>query len=126
MAINAKKTEAVGRCTRFMVMLAQTGSPPRARPRSVGIFYTAMTPHTGNGVNAVLSDVGTADVYPITGCSSAVVAVLTGRAFNIRIVQVGFVEMGSPNKALSHRRVAVAFAEAGVAVGAPSLVVRSV
>jgi hypothetical protein len=125
MAMNAKKAEAVGRRTCFIVMLAQTGSPSRARSIRVGIVYTAMTPHTGNSVNAVLSDVGTADVYRITGCSSAVVAVLTGRAFNIRIVQVGFVEMGSPNKALSHRRVAVAFAEAGVALGAPSLVVRS-
>jgi hypothetical protein len=85
-----------------------------------------MTPHTGNGVNTVLGDGGTADVYPITGCSSAAVAIVTASALNIRIVQVGFVEMASPDIALSHRRVAVAFAEAGVALGAPSLVVRSV
>jgi hypothetical protein len=85
-----------------------------------------MTPHTGNGVNTVLGDVGTADVYPITGCSSAVVTGVTTSALNIRIVQVGFVKMGSPDIALSRRRVAVAFAEAGVALGALSLVVRSV
>jgi hypothetical protein len=85
-----------------------------------------MTPHTGNGVNAVLGDVGAADVHSIAGCSSAVMAVVTASALNIRIVQVGFVEMASPDIALSRGRVAVAFAETGVALGALSLVVRSV
>jgi len=38
MAVNAKKTVAVGRRTGFVVMLAQTGSPTRALPQIVGIF----------------------------------------------------------------------------------------
>ena len=128
--MNAKKTAAVGRCTRFIVMLAQAGSPPRARPRSVGIFYTAMTPHTGNGVDTVLSGVGTADVYLIAGCSRAVVTVdatgPTSCVGDIHIIRVGIVETDSPGKALSRRRVAVVIPEAGVTLGAPSLVVRIV
>jgi hypothetical protein len=38
MAVDAKKTLAVGWRTGFVVMLAQTGSPSRARPETVGIF----------------------------------------------------------------------------------------
>jgi hypothetical protein len=38
MAVNAEKTVAVGGRTCFVVMLAQTGSPSRARPEIVGIF----------------------------------------------------------------------------------------
>jgi len=38
MAVNAKKTIAVGWCTCFVVMLAQTGSPTRARPEIIGVF----------------------------------------------------------------------------------------
>ena len=125
MAINAMKTEAVGRCTRFIVMLAQTGSPPRARPRSVGIFYTAMTPHTGNGVRAVRSGVGNAEVCHSDGCSFAAVTVVAAAA-NSRIIQVGVVETLSPGMALSRRYVAFVIPEAGVALGSLSLVVRSV
>jgi hypothetical protein len=38
MAVDAKKTIAVGWRTCFVVMLAQTGSPSRTRPKTVGIF----------------------------------------------------------------------------------------
>jgi hypothetical protein len=38
MAGDAEETVAVGRRTGFVVMLAQTGSPTRARPETVGIF----------------------------------------------------------------------------------------
>jgi hypothetical protein len=38
MAVSAKKTVAIGWRTCFVVMLAQTGSPSRARPETVGIF----------------------------------------------------------------------------------------
>jgi hypothetical protein len=125
MAMNAKKTEAVGRRTRFIVMLAQTGSPPRARPISVGIFYTAMTPHTGNGVRTVRSGVGNAEVCHSDGCSFAAVTVVAVAA-NGRIIQVGVVETTSPGIALSRRYVALVVPEAGVALGATSHVVRIV
>jgi hypothetical protein len=131
MTVTANKKIAVGWRTCIRVMLAQTGSPSRPkRPESVGIFYTAMTAHTGNGVDTVLSGVGTADVYLIAGCSRAVVTVdATGPTTcvgDIHINRVGIVETDSPGKALSRRRVAVVIPEAGVTLGAPSLVVRIV
>jgi hypothetical protein len=38
MAVNTKKTFAVGWRTFFVVMLAQTGTPSRTRPETVGIL----------------------------------------------------------------------------------------
>ncbi len=67
MAVSANKTQAVGWRTCLHVMLAQTGSPSRARPISVGIIYTAMTPHTGNEVRTVHSGVGLAELYHSDG-----------------------------------------------------------
>jgi hypothetical protein len=128
MAGTAKKTTAVGWHTCIRVMLAQTGAPSRAVTwrDTVGIAQTAVTPHTGNGVFTVLTDCRTADVHPITGGSSAVVTGVTASALNIRIIQVDFVEIVRPDNALSHRRVAGAFAETGVALGALPLIVRSI
>jgi len=126
MAVVAKITRAIGWHTCFHVMLAQTGSPSRARGRqdTVGIVETAMTPHAGNVVDIVLSVAGAAEVYRSTGCSSAVVTGAT--AAKTQIIHVGIVETGSPGMALSRRRVAAVIPEAGVALGALSLVVRSV
>ncbi len=125
MTINAIKAEAVGRCTCFIVMLAQTGSPPRAWPRSVGIFYTAVAPHTGNEVRTVRSGVGNAEVCHSDGCSFAAVTVVATAA-NSRIIQVGVVETLSPGMALSRRHVAFVIPEAGVTLAAASHVVRIV
>jgi hypothetical protein len=122
---SAKKTVAVSRRTRVDVMLAQTGSPPRASPQIVFIFQAAVTPHTGNGVDAILSGGRTAEVYRPTLGSSAAVTVVTA-AFDIRIAQMGCVEAVPPGPALGHRGVVVVVPEAGVTLGAASLVVRSV
>jgi hypothetical protein len=119
MAVDAEKTVAVGGRTCFVVMLAQSGSPSRARPESVGIFQTAMTPHTGNEVDTVLCGTGTAEVYQSAGRPNTAVAVITGAA-NIRVIQVGVVETGSPVKILRHRYVRAALPEAGVTLGALS------
>jgi hypothetical protein len=127
MAVVAKITRAVGWHTCFHVMLAQTGSPSRARGRqdTVGIFYAAMTPHTGNGVSTVCSGVGNAEMCHSDGCPLAAVTVVTASA-NSRIIQVGIVQALSPGIALSRRYVAFVIPEAGVALAAPSHVVRIV
>jgi hypothetical protein len=126
MTVTANKKIAVGWRTCIRVMLAQTGSPSRPkRPESVGIFYTAMTPHTGNEVRTVRSGVGNAEVCHSDGCSFAAVTVVAAAA-NSRIIQVGVVETLSPGMALSRRYVAFVIPEAGVALGAASHVVRIV
>jgi hypothetical protein len=125
MAVDAIKTVAVGRRTCFVVMLAQTGSPTRAIPQIVGIFQTAMTPHTRNEVDTVHGNGGTTEVYHSAGRPSAAVAGITAGA-NIRIIQVGVVETGSPVKILRRRYVRAALPEAGVTLGALPLVVDGV
>jgi hypothetical protein len=127
MAVTTNKTQAVGWRTCLPVMLAQAGSPPRTRiwRDRVGIFYTAMTPHTGNEVRTVRSGVGNAEVCHSDGCSFAAVTVVAAAA-NSRIIQVGVVETVSPGMALSRRYVAFVIPEAGVALGAASHVVRIV
>jgi hypothetical protein len=126
-------TTYAGRFAGIVMMLAQTGSPSRAVTwrDAVGIFQTAVTPHTGNRVNAVLGVAGTAEIYlSVKRCISAVVAVVTA-AVDIRINRMGVVETGVPGKgvsqrALSHRHVGVVILEAGVALGAPSPIVSIV
>jgi hypothetical protein len=115
-------TADTARYSRVVVMLAQAGSPSWAEPQSVGIFQASVTSHTGNEVDTVLGSRRTEDVYPIAGCSGAVVTVAAGTA-DIGIVQVGSVEAGSPSKSLSHRHVVVVPPEAGVTLGALPLVV---
>jgi hypothetical protein len=113
----------------IVMVLAQTGSPSVAKgPETVGIFETAVAPRTGNGVNTVLSVAGTAEVYRSLGnggCIDATVTVVTAAA-NIRIIQVGVVETDSPVNALSVRVVVTVIPESGVALAAPSHVVRIV
>jgi hypothetical protein len=79
-----------------------------------------MTPHTGNEVDTILSRTGAAEVHLHLECSSAAMAVITAGA-NIRVIQVGVVETGSPVKVLRHRNVGAALPEAGVTLGALSL-----
>jgi hypothetical protein len=121
----------------IVMVLTQTGPPSRTHTRRdrVGIFQPAVTPHAGDGVDTVLGAVGTADVYRIAGCSRAIVTVdPTGPrrwVGDIHIIRVGIVETGSPGegrtrRTLSHRLVGVVIPEAAVALGALSLVVRSV
>jgi hypothetical protein len=119
MAVSAKKTVAVGWRTCFVVMLAQTGSPSRTRSQIVGVFQTAVTPRTGNEVGTVHSSAGTAEVYHSLECPNAAVAIITAAA-NIRIIQVGVVETGSPVEVLRRRYVGAALPEAGVTLGALS------
>jgi hypothetical protein len=125
MAGNTKETVAVGWHTCFVVMLAKTGSPTRAVPLIVGIFQTTMTAHTGDEVDAVLRGGGVAEVYHTAECSSAAVAGITA-AVDIRIIQVGFVETGSPVKILRRRYVGTGLPEAGVTLGAPTRVIDGV
>jgi hypothetical protein len=119
MASNTKKTVAVGGRTSFVVMLAQAGSPSRARPETVGVFQTAMTPHTGNEIDTILSRTGAAEVYLPLKCSSTAMAVVTAGA-DIRVIQVGGVETGPPVKILRRRYVGAALPETGVTLGALS------
>jgi hypothetical protein len=84
-----------------------------------------MTPHTANEVDTVHSGAGAIEVYHSLECSSAAVAMITGAA-DIRIIQVGVVETGSPVKVLRHRYVRAALPEAGVTLGALSLSADSV
>jgi len=119
MAVDAKKTIAVGRCTGFVVMLAQTGSPTRAGPETVGVFQTAVTPHAGDGVDTVLGVGGTADVdHSLEGSSAAMTVVTAG--VDIRVIQVGGVETGSPVETLCHRYIGTGLPETGVTLGALS------
>jgi hypothetical protein len=115
-------TTYAGRFASAVMMLAQTRSPSRAvhwRNR-VSIIETAVTPHTGNRVDAVLGVAGAAEVYLSNEpYISAAVAVVTAAA-NIRIIQVSDVETGSPGKALRRRHVALVILEAGVTLSAPS------
>jgi hypothetical protein len=124
MAGNTIKTVAVGGRTCFVVMLAQAGSPSRARPETVGVFQTAMTAHASDEVDTILSRTGAAEVHLPLGCSNAVMTVFTARV-NIRIFQVAVVETDSPGKSLSRRFVG-AVLEAGVTLGALPLVVDRV
>jgi hypothetical protein len=119
MAANTKKPVAVGWHIGFVVMLAQTGSPSRAGPETVGVFQPAMTPHTRNGVDAVLGVAGTAEVDHSLECSSAAMTVVTAGA-DIRVIQVGVVESGSPVKILRRRYVGTGLPEAGVTLSALS------
>jgi hypothetical protein len=122
MAGNTEFTVAVGRHICFVVMLAQTGSPTRAVPLSVGIFHTTMTAHTGDEVDAVLRVGGAAEVYHIgVVCISAAVADIT--AVEIRFFGVGVVETGFPVMILRRRYVGTGLPEAGVTLGAPTRVI---
>jgi hypothetical protein len=103
-------------------MLAQTGSPSRAVPLVVGIFQATVAAHTGDEVDTVLRRTGTAEIYHVAECSCAAVAGITVAA-DIRIIQVGFVETGSPIKTLCDRNVGAALSETGVTLGAPTRVI---
>jgi hypothetical protein len=124
MASNTEFTVAVGRCTGFIVMLAQAGAPSRAIPQGVGIFEAAMTPRAGNVVGTVHGGAGTVEVYRSAGYSSAVMAGATVAA-NIRTIQVAGVEMACPLPVLSLGHI-FARPEDAVALAAPSHVVRIV
>jgi hypothetical protein len=124
-AVDAEKTIAVSRYTRRVVMLAQTGTPSRTQPDTVGVLQAAVAPHAGNEVDAVHRRGGTAEVdlpleRPIA--AMAVVAIVP----NIGVVEVGVVETDPPVEILRRRYVGAALPEAGMALSAPPLVVDRV
>jgi len=116
-AVHAVETVAIGWRAGFVVMLAQAGSPTRSRSETVGIFQTAVTSHTRDGIDAVLGVARTAEVDHPAGCSRTAMTVVTG-GLDIRISQVNVVEIGSPIESLGGRYVRGALVEGGVALGA--------